>query len=904
MKKGSFSSTCGSVLIILLSLSFAACGGGYGSGGNGGGGGGGGGGNPPATPTGLTATAGNAQVALSWSASSGATSYNVSRGTTTGGPYTKISSPASTSYTDTGLNNGTTYYYVVSATNSYGTSANSTDVSAKPNTPSTAVNVTVDVLSNRHSISPYVYGVNFPNNPAYIQDSGTTMVRWGGNASTPYNWKNFDTNASADWYFQNRPWDSSATPAWPVDSVQWVTAVKSAGGSPIMSIGMLPWVAKDGLFNSISFSISKYGYTACKVNPYYSDDGDGTKAPCGGATTNYVTGNDPNDAYVPLLDSPNTGDPAGSVYRSEWVTALASAFGNSSSCPVPYFSNASCHFYNMDNEIDIWSGTHRDVHPAGSGYNELSNTFVSESRAVKSWDSSAVRFGPVSCCWYFYWNLPSTTDNKSSHANMDFLPWWLNDVYWQDQIAGTRSLDAFDVHAYTDVDPSQMSLANQRALALSITQDWWNPAFTTPAWFGTNSVTSNQPSDGIPFRIPRMRAMLNAIYPGTPLGLTEWNFAMAQANAGTNGAEGDFSTALADADAWGILGRERVTYSTRWTAADPANAAYNALKLYRNYDGGKSTFNPISVSATHNANPGLFSVYAATNASGNSLTVMVVNKDLSSATQTTFTFNGFNPSSVKTYTLSQSSPNSIVAASPAWSSTMTFQPYTATLLVITGTTANVPPSEWDLNPDTITVPASGSVTLSPRLVNGTTTVTLNTAVFDAFEGASACGSGSISLTNPTLAAGSPGAITVNAPASAGFCHFSVTASDGTTQGGWILVAKPAATLAKTAGDNQTGTAGTVLPVNLKVTLSGSPTGSVAGASVFFTITSATGGSLTNVQVGAETVFSEPKVIAITDGSGAAQVKLTLPATAGPVTVLAEGPYGLGHPVVTFNETAN
>jgi fibronectin type 3 domain-containing protein len=79
----------------------------------------------PATPTGLTATAGNAQVSLSWTASSGATSYNVKRATVTGGPYTTVASPTTTSDTDTGLTNGTTYYYVVSAVNSAGQSANS-----------------------------------------------------------------------------------------------------------------------------------------------------------------------------------------------------------------------------------------------------------------------------------------------------------------------------------------------------------------------------------------------------------------------------------------------------------------------------------------------------------------------------------------------------------------------------------------------------------------------------------------------------------------------------------------------------------------------------------------------------------------------------------------------------------
>ena len=88
--------------------------------------------NPPPAPTNLVATPGNAQVGLSWSASSGATSYNVQRSTTSGGPYTTIGSPTTNSYTDTGVTNGTTYYYVVSAVNTAGQSANSSQVSATP----------------------------------------------------------------------------------------------------------------------------------------------------------------------------------------------------------------------------------------------------------------------------------------------------------------------------------------------------------------------------------------------------------------------------------------------------------------------------------------------------------------------------------------------------------------------------------------------------------------------------------------------------------------------------------------------------------------------------------------------------------------------------------------------------
>jgi fibronectin type 3 domain-containing protein len=88
----------------------------------------------PAAPTGLTATAGNAQVALSWSSSTGATSYNVYRAAKSGGeggtPYkTGISS---TSYTDTGLTNGNTYFYEVTAVNSGGEGLASSEVNASP----------------------------------------------------------------------------------------------------------------------------------------------------------------------------------------------------------------------------------------------------------------------------------------------------------------------------------------------------------------------------------------------------------------------------------------------------------------------------------------------------------------------------------------------------------------------------------------------------------------------------------------------------------------------------------------------------------------------------------------------------------------------------------------------------
>jgi hypothetical protein len=177
-------------------------------------------------------------------------------------------------------------------------------------------------------------------------------------------------------------------------------------------------------------------------------------------------------------------------------------------------------------------------------------------------------------------------------------------------------------------------------------------------------------------------------------------------------------------------------------------------------------------------------------------------------------------------------------------------------------------------------------------------VTLSSAVFDGFEGSSACTGGSLTLVTPAITTTTSGEITVNAPSTPGFCHFTITGTDGAAtqrQGGWIVVGNPAATLAKTSGDGQTGTHNSQLPQALKVTLSSGQSGGTAtGATILF---STSAGSLSNGTT------SGAKIMAVTDNAGAASVTLTLPSTSQLVTITAEGPYGLGHPEVTFTETS-
>jgi uncharacterized protein (DUF1800 family) len=111
-------------IVALSALALAACGGG------------GGAQSPsvmaPSAPNGLTATAGVSQVTLAWTSSTGATSYTVGRAATSAGPFSSVGTSTSTSFTDSSVTNGTTYYYVVAASNASGSSAESASAAASP----------------------------------------------------------------------------------------------------------------------------------------------------------------------------------------------------------------------------------------------------------------------------------------------------------------------------------------------------------------------------------------------------------------------------------------------------------------------------------------------------------------------------------------------------------------------------------------------------------------------------------------------------------------------------------------------------------------------------------------------------------------------------------------------------
>jgi hypothetical protein len=109
----------------------------------------------PEVPTGLTATAAisTGQIDLTWDAPLGATSYNVKRSETDGGPYTPIATVEQTSYSDTDLPELTTYYYVISGVNSAGEGVDSVQAEATTSDLAPAAPTSLVAIAGGGSIS-------------------------------------------------------------------------------------------------------------------------------------------------------------------------------------------------------------------------------------------------------------------------------------------------------------------------------------------------------------------------------------------------------------------------------------------------------------------------------------------------------------------------------------------------------------------------------------------------------------------------------------------------------------------------------------------------------------------------------------------------------------------------------
>ncbi|MEP6924419.1 MAG: glycoside hydrolase family 44 protein [Pyrinomonadaceae bacterium] len=476
-----------------------------------------------------------------------------------------------------------------------------------PPPPNGAVTIQIDAAANNRAINPNIYGVAYASS-AQLLDLNAPLNRLGGNNTSRYNWQLNADNRANDFYFESIPFAN--TPGEVGDS--FIQTSKNGGAQPMLTVPIIDWIAKVGVNRTklASFSIARYGAQTGNDAQYFPDAGNGIRT-----NGQFVTGNDPNDANVP--NSP--------AFQQSWAQYLVGRWGTA--------SNNGLRYYILDNEHSIWFSTHRDVQPTGARMDEIWTKMRDYAAMIKGVDAGAQVLGPEEWGWsgYFYsgydqqyapthnWTYP----DRAAHGNMDYAPWLLQKFRADEQIRGRRLLDVFTLHYYPQGGEFGNDVSNAMQLRRNrSTRSLWDPNYTDETWI----------NDKVRL-IPRMKDWVAQYYPGTKIGLTEYNW----------GAENHINGATAQADIYGILGREGLDTAARWTTPDTATPTFKAMKMYRNYDGNRSGFGEQSVSAVI-PNPDRLSAFAAIRLADGALTVMVINK-ISGDTPVTINLANFNSGS-------------------------------------------------------------------------------------------------------------------------------------------------------------------------------------------------------------------------------------------------------------------
>jgi len=489
--------------------------------------------------------------------------------------------------------------------------------------------LTVDVGNQTHAISPDIYGMNAYSISQSVKKAVNLPVdRWGGDATTRYNYQLDVSNAASDWYFENGV-QGGGTEANSAFNVQ-VESDEAVGAKTLGTVQVMGWVAKSG--TGCSFPSSTYPNQVA-YDPYNSGCGDGMYpdgvSGCTSAGGCNITGNDP----TVCCETVNTA-----TWAQGWVSYLVGKFGTA--------ANGGVAIYDLDNEPAWWDAVHRDVHPSPSTYDEVTNNGIAVAEAVKTADATAEVSGPVVDYWwnYFYskkdieqgwgtgpcyqpWQNPS---DRTAHGGVPFIEYYLQQFKTASATYGARLLDYLDMHTYfagtyngSGVGLTTAGDTQEQIVRLNSTRVLWDPTYTDPNYPQPNYTTdSNYTSScNVPLQAPQLipmaQAWIAADYPGTKIAFTEYNW----------GGQENVNGAVAQADILGIFGKYGLDLATLWGPPDPTTQVPGlmAFEIYRNYDGNNSMFGDAAINS-NSANQGQLSVYGAHRSVDGAITVMVINK--------------------------------------------------------------------------------------------------------------------------------------------------------------------------------------------------------------------------------------------------------------------------------------
>jgi mannan endo-1,4-beta-mannosidase len=467
-----------------------------------------------------------------------------------------------------------------------GSTATDPPVEVPPVVVTPSVTVLVQVDQGRTAISPYVYGAN--------QDDGTdvwTLRRLGGNRLTGYNWENNDSNAGNDFNHssdlflvtsEGLPASDAAIPARVVTFFHDQSV--AMGAQSLITLQMAGYVAADAN-GSVSLAEVAPSVRWVQVMP---------KKPSAFSLT------------------PNLTD--GVVYMDELVNLLVSRYGGAAAAN-------GVRMYNLDNEPALWSNTHPRIHPSPVGAAELVNRSVALAAAVKGVDARAEIVGPAAYGMAEFASLQDAPDWSSVRAGYEwYIDYYLDGMKKAEQTNGKRLLDVLDVHWYPEatgdhriVDASATTAADAAA-RLQAPRSLWDSSYHETSWI-TQALPAFLPL------LPKLQQSINQYYPGTKLGVTEYDY-----GGGTTVSGG-----ISQADVLGIFGERGIYLATQWGMSATRTYTSAGFKLYRNYDGHGALYGNTAVKVTTTDVPKT-SVHASIDGTDPSTVHLIL---LSKATDTT-----------------------------------------------------------------------------------------------------------------------------------------------------------------------------------------------------------------------------------------------------------------------------
>jgi len=575
----------------------------------------------PAVPTGLVATGGDTTASLTWTAVSGATSYHVKRSATSGSGYVQVAAPTAAIFADSGLTNGTTYFYVVSALNSAGESGNSSQANATP--AATVVNVTITVDPTKTKpISPYIYGTNFyagnTNAPAEL-----TLDRAGGNRWTAYNWINNGSNAGSDYFYENDDYlcNGTCNAGIPAEAVRMLIAAdQQAGLASLVTVQMEGYISKDTAVVQVPQPFPNLTYFRLVVDKKSTA------------------------SAQPFTLTPPAASTDNNVYMDEFAWALDQKFSGKNIFGV---SPAHPTFVSLDNEPELWNSTHAEIQGTTMVNSDAYITkTIALTKALKDQFPNMMILGPAHYGFLGLYNWQGELSASPGGTN------WFSDKYLQamktaSTTYGKPLVDVYDFHWYPeeyDATSAHTRITAMTGTTLSDAQvqlivqsprNLWDPTFNDSANGNSNpwvyQILGNSPIN----LLGRLQTKINAENPGMKISITEYEGGGWNHMAGTIG----------EADYLGIFAAQGVFAACFWPPGGTYDYAMAGFRAYRGFDGATANFGDTSLQAT-SSNVASVMVYASSDSSTPGRYVFVAINRSTSAQVTAI--NGVNLSGIAT----------------------------------------------------------------------------------------------------------------------------------------------------------------------------------------------------------------------------------------------------------------